>query len=643
MNNTPPPIQVDSPGNVIENNIYNETTIKITQNIDFETYKTYGNGSASNPYVIEDISVYGVATCGIGIDIQNTDAHFILRNLTISFPFTVGMKLVNVTNGEIVNNSISEIKGSNGMNGGTDQSGTTGTQGIGIALTNCTYIAISSNNIFNILGGNGGKGGDGSSNNPGQKGGDGNKASGIYLKDSADCLISHNTLSSINGGSGGNGGKGSDTSELFMDGYIGGKGSMGGGSSGIYIESSLNVTNDWNVIKNIFGGDGGIGGAGGDSFFSIGGAGGAGGAGGNITSGIHFGGSMNVTNGWNVIKNVTGGAGGAGGAGGLGLISNGANGGNGKGGMEYGILLDNSNNSVNIFNSIYCQNNTDNGMNNKWDDGNIGNYWSYYSGMDVNPYDGIGDTPHFLNGTANSKDNKPVMFPFGSDFDGDGLNNSEEYALGMDGYRTNVTTPDSDYDEISDYWEFQWGTNPTNPDTDGDGLNDSAEVFIYPTNATNPDTDGDGLNDGDEIITHTTDPLDADTDDDLLPDKWEVDNALSPINALDASLDIEMDGLINIQEYYYNTDPRDFDSDEDGHSDGAEVAAGTDPLDQYDFPSPPEPESILLELSILIGCIAIAAAIVIYGILQRSRPIAAPPTSPKQVPPNKKQPIKTTQ
>ena len=72
-----------------------------------------------------------------------------------------------------------------------------------------------------------------------------------------------------------------------------------------------------------------------------------------------------------------------------------------------------------------------------------------------------------------------------------------------------------------------------------------------------------------------------------------------------------------------------FDSDDDGFSDGVEVAAGTDPLDQYDFPSTPTPEreDILLDLLILIGCIAIAVALVVHGFLRRSRPATAP--SPK--------------
>ncbi len=45
------------------------------------------------------------------------------------------------------------------------------------------------------------------------------------------------------------------------------------------------------------------------------------------------------------------------------------------------------------------------GVNNKWDNGSIGNYWSDYSGVDAND-DGIGDTPYVISGA--SQDNYPI-------------------------------------------------------------------------------------------------------------------------------------------------------------------------------------------------------------------------------------------
>ncbi|WJW76856.1 dockerin type I domain-containing protein [Thiohalobacter sp. IOR34] len=72
------------------------------------------------------------------------------------------------------------------------------------------------------------------------------------------------------------------------------------------------------------------------------------------------------------------------------------------------------------------------------------------------------------------------------DIDGDGLNNSDEAAL---------------------------GTDPLVPDTDGDGLDDGDEVNQYSTNPLDPDTDGDALTDGEEVITYGTDPNRSNTGD----------------------------------------------------------------------------------------------------------------------------------
>ncbi|MBN1802992.1 MAG: right-handed parallel beta-helix repeat-containing protein [Candidatus Lokiarchaeota archaeon] len=61
------------------------------------------------------------------------------------------------------------------------------------------------------------------------------------------------------------------------------------------------------------------------------------------------------------------------------------------------------NNSI-IDNGI---NAIDNGTNNYWDNGSMGNYWDDYSGQDNNN-DGIGDTPYYISGSALSQDNFPI-------------------------------------------------------------------------------------------------------------------------------------------------------------------------------------------------------------------------------------------
>ncbi|MCK5158683.1 MAG: hypothetical protein KAR08_05980, partial [Candidatus Heimdallarchaeota archaeon] len=126
------------------------------------------------------------------------------------------------------------------------------------------------------------------------------------------------------------------------------------------------------------------------------------------------------------------------------------------------------------------------------------------------------------------------------------------------------------------FYSCEW-----DPDTDGDGIIDSKETHIYFTDSNNEDTDNDGLFDGEEINTYLTNPNEVDSDEDTIPDGWEVTHSLNPLSD-DASLDIDNDGLSNLDEYIYDTDPNDSDSDDDGLLDGEEILIyGTDP-DRYD-------------------------------------------------------------
>jgi len=79
------------------------------------------------------------------------------------------------------------------------------------------------------------------------------------------------------------------------------------------------------------------------------------------------------------------------------------------------------------------------------------------------------------------------------------------------------------------------------------------------------------------------DPAISDQDGDHLPDDWErtygLDTALD-----DSGVDLDLDGLSHLTEYFYGLDPTDSDSDDDGVSDGDELLGNnngflTDPLD----------------------------------------------------------------
>ncbi|MHA2363945.1 MAG: NosD domain-containing protein [Candidatus Hodarchaeales archaeon] len=84
----------------------NHLPILITRNKDFSTVTSIGDGSSTNPWLIEDLSIDAEGISGISI--SNTTDNFIIQNVTVKNSIDMNsraFKLVNVSNGIFRNNS----------------------------------------------------------------------------------------------------------------------------------------------------------------------------------------------------------------------------------------------------------------------------------------------------------------------------------------------------------------------------------------------------------------------------------------------------------------------------------------------------------------------------------------------------------
>jgi hypothetical protein len=114
--------------------------------------------------------------------------------------------------------------------------------------------------------------------------------------------------------------------------------------------------------------------------------------------------------------------------------------------------------------------------------------------------------------------------------------------------------------------ELMENTDDTNL-SDSDGLPDSVEL-VTGTDPLNPDSDFDGVNDHDEAFMGM-DPNKADSNDDRFADYREV---------TDVGLDLDGDGLPDLEEQERGTNLTNWDTDGDGLSDGFELASILSPL-----------------------------------------------------------------
>jgi len=330
-----------------------------------------GSGTYSDPYIIEDYEMdAGGSPTAICINIENTLKYFRIENCTLynAGTNTASIRFANVSNGKIIGNMIINNNGngitiSNSENNTIFGNNIANNQDYGIILrdnsknnliskNNMSYNGLSGFTALYLLNSN--------NNSISENNIFNNTQDGIRLETSVNNTISKNNIINNNQ----NGIRlivNSNNNSIIKNNasYNGYNGLVLSESSNNSVSENNFSYNDYGInlyyisqnntiINNILQ---------------------------NNTRGIDIGDPTTNINNYNIVKENI-------------FIEN----------WEYGITVRSHNNKINN-NSFYDNGLTsqalDNGTNNIWDNGSIGNYWHDYSGSDLND-DGIGDIPIFF-------------------------------------------------------------------------------------------------------------------------------------------------------------------------------------------------------------------------------------------------------
>jgi hypothetical protein len=201
-------------------------------------------------------------------------------------------------------------------------------------------------------------------------------------------------------------------------------------------------------------------------------------------------------------------------------------------------------------------------------------------GAGTNPKDWDTDNDQMPDGWEVDNNLDPLVYNRNVDADGEGLTDYQEYDLGSD-----PNAIDTDNDGADDYLEYLSGTNLLLTDSDGDGMRDGWELqYGLPAMSYSAglDSDNDGVTDYTEFLSGTN-PILSDSDGDGMPDNWELQYGLRA-NVPDPWRQSDGDGLSNLEEYVSGTNPIKSDTDGDGMPDNWELQypEALDPNDPTD-------------------------------------------------------------